>query len=55
MLKIIQQKISGAFDGSAADKKLSAENLKLKSALLVGLPSGIKEKGWVQQYHLGAL
>jgi glucuronate isomerase len=48
--------ISSAFDKVRSGKELTAEeNLKFKSAMLEIFAIWDCEKGWVQQYHLGAL
>lgn len=51
-----QQEAANAFNRIRSGEELSREeNLKLKSALLVEFANWDWEKGWVQQYHLGAL
>ena len=48
--------IEAAFDRVRSGKELSTEeNLKFKSAMLHIFALWDHEKGWVQQYHLGAL
>jgi glucuronate isomerase len=48
--------ISSIFDKIRNKKDISyQENLKFKSAMLVLFAEWDHEKGWVQQYHLGAL
>ncbi len=48
--------ITAAFDAIRSGKQLSREqNLKFKSAMLHLFAVWDCEKGWVQQYHLGAL
>jgi glucuronate isomerase len=48
--------INSAFDKVRSGKELTAEeNLKFKSAMLEIFAIWDCEKGWVQQYHLGAL
>ena len=48
--------IKNIFDKIRSGKELSyEENLKFKSAMLVEFAIWDWEKGWVQQYHLGAL
>ncbi len=50
------QEISGIFDKIRTGKMLQAiEVLKFKSALLYEFALWDHQKGWVQQYHLGAL
>ncbi|MEO7310973.1 MAG: glucuronate isomerase [Chitinophagaceae bacterium] len=51
-----EAEITAAFDKIRAGSELNqAENLKLKSALLYEFAIWDHAKGWVQQYHLGAL
>src|SRR5688572_21607773 len=51
-----ETEIKNAFDKIRGGKELSyEENLKFKSAMLVEFAKWDWEKGWVQQYHLGAL
>lgn len=51
-----EQEIKSSFDKIRSGKELSAEeNLKFKSAMLQIFAVWDWEKGWVQQYHLGAL
>jgi glucuronate isomerase len=51
-----ETEIKNAFDKVRSGKELSREeNLKFKSAMLVEFARWDWEKGWVQQYHLGAL
>jgi glucuronate isomerase len=51
-----ETEIKNAFDKIRGGKELSyEENLKFKSAMLVEFARWDWEKGWVQQYHLGAL
>ena len=51
-----ETEIKNAFDKIRSGKELSLEeNLKFKSAMLVEFARWDWEKGWVQQYHLGAL
>ncbi|OQP47402.1 glucuronate isomerase [Niastella yeongjuensis] len=51
-----ETEIKNAFDKIRSGKELSQEeNLKFKSAMLVEFARWDWEKGWVQQYHLGAL
>jgi glucuronate isomerase len=51
-----ENEIKNAFDKIRGGKELSyEENLKFKSAMLVEFAKWDWEKGWVQQYHLGAL
>jgi glucuronate isomerase len=48
--------IKNSFDKIRSGKELDqTENLKFKSAMLVEFARWDHEKGWVQQYHLGAL
>jgi glucuronate isomerase len=48
--------IKSAFDKVRSGKELTlGENLKFKSAMLEVFAIWDSEKGWVQQYHLGAL
>lgn len=48
--------VSAAFDKILAGKSLSAEEQEqFRSAMLVWFAEWDHEKGWVQQYHLGAL
>ncbi|MGV3529103.1 MAG: glucuronate isomerase [Flavisolibacter sp.] len=48
--------IEGAFNKIRSGKELTAaENLKFKSAMLYIFAVWDREKGWTQQYHLGAL
>jgi len=50
------EEITAAFDKIRTGAQLSlTENLKLKSALLYQFAIWDHEKGWIQQYHLGAL
>jgi len=51
-----EQEIVAIFDKIRTKKEISpAENLKFKSAMLIYFAEWDHEKGWVQQYHLGAL
>jgi glucuronate isomerase len=51
-----EAEIKNAFDKIRSGKELSLEeNLKFKSAMLVEFARWDWEKGWVQQFHLGAL
>jgi glucuronate isomerase len=51
-----QDEIKAAFDKIRSGRELSREeNLKFKSAMLQIFAVWDWEKGWVQQYHLGAL
>lgn len=48
--------IKNYFDKIRSGKELDySENLKFKSAMLIEFAKWDHEKGWVQQYHLGAL
>lgn len=48
--------IKGIFDKLRSGKEISyADNQKFRSAMLVEFAKWDHEKGWVQQYHLGAL
>jgi len=48
--------IKNYFDKIRGGKELDySENLKFKSAMLIEFAKWDHEKGWVQQYHLGAL
>lgn len=48
--------INNSFDKIRSGKKLDyTENVKFKSAMLIEFAKWDCEKGWVQQYHLGAL
>lgn len=48
--------INNIFDKIRTGKELTyTENLKFKSAMLIEFAKWDHEKGWVQQYHLGAL
>ena len=48
--------VADIFDKIRISKELShLENLKFKSAMLVNFAQWNHEKGWVQQFHLGAL
>lgn len=48
--------INNSFDKIRSGTALSySENLKFKSAMLIEFAKWDHEKGWVQQYHLGAL
>ncbi len=50
------QEIGAIFEKIRANQTLTYnENLKFKSAMLVQFAEWDHEKGWVQQYHLGAL
>lgn len=52
----IDAEIEGAFNKIRSGKELTAEeNLKFKSAMLYIFAVWDREKGWTQQYHLGAL
>ena len=51
-----ETEIKNSFDKIRSGKALDyAENLKFKSAMLIVFAKWDHEKGWVQQYHLGAL
>ena len=51
-----ETEIKNSFDKIRSGKALDyAENLKFKSAMLIEFAKWDHEKGWVQQYHLGAL
>lgn len=51
-----ETEIVAIFDKIRTKKEISvAENLKFKSAMLIYFAEWDHEKGWVQQYHLGAL
>lgn len=51
-----EQEIASIFDKIRSKKEISFdENLKFKSAMLIYFAEWDHEKGWVQQYHLGAL
>ncbi len=51
-----EQEIVTIFDKIRTKKEISpTENLKFKSAMLIYFAEWDHEKGWVQQYHLGAL
>lgn len=50
------EEIARIFEKIRTKQEISyAENLKFKSAMLVQFAEWDHEKGWVQQYHLGAL
>lgn len=50
------EEISSIFDKIRSKQDISyEENLKFKSAMLIYFAEWDHEKGWVQQYHLGAL
>jgi len=50
------EEISSIFDKIRSKQDISyEENLKFKSAMLIYFAESDHEKGWVQQYHLGAL
>lgn len=51
-----EEEIAEIFKKIRAQEQISyTENLKFKSAMLVAFAHWDHEKGWVQQYHLGAL
>lgn len=51
-----EAEVSAAFDKIIEGKELNAEEqAKFRSAMLVWFAEWDHEKGWVQQYHLGAL
>ncbi len=51
-----EAEITGIFNKIRSGKALDqSENLKFKSAMLIEFAKWDHEKGWVQQYHLGAL
>ena len=51
-----EKEIAGIFNKIRSGKELSPEeNAKFKSAMLIVFAQWDWEKGWVQQYHLGAL
>lgn len=51
-----ESEIRNIFDNIRSGKKLGySDNIKFKSAMLVEFAKWDCEKGWVQQYHLGAL
>lgn len=51
-----ESEIKNIFDNIRSGKMLSySDNVKFKSAMLVEFAKWDCEKGWVQQYHLGAL
>lgn len=51
-----EAEVAGIFDKIRSNQNIShLENLKFKSAMLVYFAQWDHEKGWVQQYHLGAL
>ena len=51
-----ETEIKNSFDKIRSGKALNdGENLKFKSAMLIEFAKWDHEKGWVQQYHLGAL
>jgi glucuronate isomerase len=51
-----EQEIVAIFDKIRTKKEISlTENLKFKSAMLIYFAEWDHEKGWVQQFHLGAL
>ncbi|MET4080311.1 glucuronate isomerase [Pedobacter sp. UYP30] len=51
-----EQEVAVIFDKIRSKKDIShLENLKFKSAMLVHFAQWNHEKGWVQQFHLGAL
>src|SRR5690606_27022964 len=50
------QEIAAIFEKIRSNQTLTySENLQFKSAMLVQFAEWDHEKGWVQQYHLGAL
>jgi len=50
------EEIVGIFEKAISGKEVSlAEHRKFKSAMLIQFAEWDAEKGWVQQYHLGAL
>ncbi len=51
-----QEEIKGIFEKAISNKEISPlEHRKFKSAMLIEFAEWDAEKGWVQQYHLGAL
>lgn len=51
-----EQEIAQIFETIRREQQIThSENLKFKSAMLVALAHWDHQKGWVQQYHLGAL
>ena len=51
-----ETEVANIFQKIRSNKEISSvENLKFKSAMLVYFAQWDHEKGWVQQYHLGAL
>ncbi|WP_140937043.1 glucuronate isomerase [Sphingobacterium lumbrici] len=51
-----KDEIASIFNKIRANQEISySENLKFKSAMLIYFAEWDHEKGWVQQYHLGAL